>query len=214
MTSEQLHATILHTTSLLLVDLVFVCSTNHHLIESSQLDIILGMDWLSSNHVLLICFNKIISFIECKPIDLLYVGQVQSSLKNDDKVHTMLAYLKLENNIKLEDIPVVREFPEVFLKVFPSDFSSLPPKKEIEFSIDLVPDVMRNSLKHKSRKLQLPITYTTESDLVGRVQLQSEPALSSQTATLHHISLHPYVQLHHLGDKKPFDKLRSLKNEG
>ena len=35
----------------------------------------------------------------------------------------------------LEDILVVREFPDVF----PKDFPRLPPDKEIEFSIDLVP---------------------------------------------------------------------------
>ena len=33
------------------------------------------------------------------------------------------------------DLPVVKEFPEVF----PEDISGLPPEREIEFSIDLVP---------------------------------------------------------------------------
>ncbi|GKU89663.1 hypothetical protein SLEP1_g3776 [Rubroshorea leprosula] len=36
---------------------------------------------------------------------------------------------------KLEDIPVVREF----LDVFPEDLPSLPPDREVEFAIDLVP---------------------------------------------------------------------------
>ncbi|GKV24897.1 hypothetical protein SLEP1_g34439 [Rubroshorea leprosula] len=35
---------------------------------------------------------------------------------------------------RLEDIPVVREFPDVF----PEDLPSLPPDKEVEFAIDLV----------------------------------------------------------------------------
>jgi len=37
--------------------------------------------------------------------------------------------------LKLEDIPIVREFPDVF----PEDLSGLPPDREIEFSIDLLP---------------------------------------------------------------------------
>nr|GEX14411.1 putative reverse transcriptase domain-containing protein [Tanacetum cinerariifolium] len=42
------------------------------------------------------------------------------------------------NKSKLEDIPVVREFPGVFLK----DLSGLPPSREIEFRIDLIHGAM------------------------------------------------------------------------
>ena len=40
-----------------------------------------------------------------------------------------------QQELKLEDIPVVKEFPEVF----PDDLPGLPPDREIEFSIDLIP---------------------------------------------------------------------------
>ncbi|KAA0035225.1 DNA/RNA polymerases superfamily protein [Cucumis melo var. makuwa] len=40
------------------------------------------------------------------------------------------------SKLKLEDIPVVREFPDVFLE----ELSGLSPDREIEFSIDLVPE--------------------------------------------------------------------------
>ena len=40
-----------------------------------------------------------------------------------------------QGELKLEDIPIVREF----LDVFPEDLSGLPPDREIEFSIDLLP---------------------------------------------------------------------------
>ncbi|GKA07264.1 putative reverse transcriptase domain-containing protein [Tanacetum coccineum] len=42
------------------------------------------------------------------------------------------------NEPKLEDIPVVREFPGVFLK----DLSGLPLSREVEFCIDLIPGAM------------------------------------------------------------------------
>ncbi|KAJ0948651.1 putative nucleotidyltransferase, Ribonuclease H [Helianthus annuus] len=37
--------------------------------------------------------------------------------------------------LKLEDIPVVRDYP----KVFPEDLPGLPPQRQVEFHIDLVP---------------------------------------------------------------------------
>ncbi|GJY00306.1 putative reverse transcriptase domain-containing protein [Tanacetum coccineum] len=39
------------------------------------------------------------------------------------------------NELKLKDIPVVLEFPGVF----PKDLSGLPPSREVEFCIDLIP---------------------------------------------------------------------------
>ncbi|GKD35288.1 putative reverse transcriptase domain-containing protein, partial [Tanacetum coccineum] len=42
------------------------------------------------------------------------------------------------NELKLKDIPVVRNFPSVF----PKDLSSLPPSREVEFCIDLIPRPM------------------------------------------------------------------------
>ncbi|GKE41045.1 hypothetical protein Tco_1464450, partial [Tanacetum coccineum] len=38
---------------------------------------------------------------------------------------------------RLEDVPIVRDFPEVF----PEDLSGLPPTRQVEFQIDLVPGV-------------------------------------------------------------------------
>ncbi|GJY47086.1 hypothetical protein Tco_0436149, partial [Tanacetum coccineum] len=42
---------------------------------------------------------------------------------------------KKSDEKRLEDIPVVREFP----KVFPEDLPSLPPIRQVEFQIDLIP---------------------------------------------------------------------------
>ncbi|KAF5470803.1 hypothetical protein F2P56_011292 [Juglans regia] len=40
-----------------------------------------------------------------------------------------------KEEVKLEEIPIVREY----LKVFPQDLSGLPPQREVEFAIELVP---------------------------------------------------------------------------
>ena len=42
---------------------------------------------------------------------------------------------KLDSKLKLENIPVVCDYPDVFTEVY----SGLPPDREFEFSIDLVP---------------------------------------------------------------------------
>nr|GFD00592.1 putative reverse transcriptase domain-containing protein [Tanacetum cinerariifolium] len=42
------------------------------------------------------------------------------------------------NELKLEDIPIVREFPDVF----PKDLLGLPPSREVEFRIDLIHGAM------------------------------------------------------------------------
>ena len=44
--------------------------------------------------------------------------------------------------MRLEDVPVVR----VFLDVFPDDLPGLPPELEIDFPIDLVPSTTPISL--------------------------------------------------------------------
>ena len=47
----------------------------------------------------------------------------------------ILSNLEEETKVSMGDLPIVREF----LEVFPEDISSLPPEREIKFSIDLVP---------------------------------------------------------------------------
>ncbi|GKE71094.1 putative reverse transcriptase domain-containing protein [Tanacetum coccineum] len=82
-------------------------------------DIVIGMDWLSKYHARIICDEKVVHI----PIDsetLIIRAQVMEK-KSDKKL--------------LENISVVREFPEVFLE----DLPGLPPVRQVEFQIDLIP---------------------------------------------------------------------------
>ncbi|MCI94210.1 cellular nucleic acid-binding protein, partial [Trifolium medium] len=47
----------------------------------------------------------------------------------------MFASLKIEGGIKVEELPIAREF----LDVFSEDISDVPPEREVDFTIDLVP---------------------------------------------------------------------------
>jgi len=95
----------------------------------SQIDVILGMDWLSSNHVLLNFFDKTVVFDDSgvsKDRMFISTNQVVTYLKEDAQVYMILSNLELKTKVSMGDLPVVREFPEVF----PVDISSLPLERE------------------------------------------------------------------------------------
>nr|GEX20194.1 hypothetical protein [Tanacetum cinerariifolium] len=94
-------------------------------------DVIIGMDWLSKLRAKIVCFEKIVQ-IPLSNRDILEVHgeHPEGNLKQ-------LKTMKV-NESKLKDIPVVREFPDVFLE----DLSGLPPSREVEFHIDLIHGAM------------------------------------------------------------------------
>ncbi|GJX36786.1 putative reverse transcriptase domain-containing protein [Tanacetum coccineum] len=92
-------------------------------VELGSFDVIIGMDWLARNHALIVCDEKVIRIPYGDEV-LIIRAQVTSKKVED----------KLEDK-RLEDVPIVREFPEVFLE----DMPGLPPARQDEFQIDLVP---------------------------------------------------------------------------
>ncbi|MCI75796.1 cellular nucleic acid-binding protein, partial [Trifolium medium] len=52
-----------------------------------------------------------------------------------EDVFVMFASLRVEEKNEVDTLPVVREFVDVF----PDDILELPPEREVEFSIDIVP---------------------------------------------------------------------------
>nr|GEV06902.1 putative reverse transcriptase domain-containing protein [Tanacetum cinerariifolium] len=94
-------------------------------------DVIVGMDWLS-RHKPEIVFHEKVSRIPLPHGEILRVlGE-----KLEKKVRCLMS-IKTEEK-KLKDIVIVRNF----LEVFPNDLSGLPPSREFEFRIDLIPGAM------------------------------------------------------------------------
>nr|GEX10079.1 reverse transcriptase domain-containing protein [Tanacetum cinerariifolium] len=88
-------------------------------IKLGSFGVIIGMDWLSKHHAKIICDEKVVHI----PIDgktWIIRAQVVEK-KSEDK--------------RLEDVPVVREFSDVF----PKDLPGLPPVRQVEFQINLIP---------------------------------------------------------------------------
>lgn len=72
-------------------------------------------------------------------------NQVEMSSKQDAQVLMMLASLKVESEALIANLPVVCNFPDVFL----DGMDDLPPEREVEFAIDLylVLKLARNTRK-------------------------------------------------------------------
>lgn len=101
-----------------------------------NLNVILGMNWLKFNHVHIICFDKTMSFLEFDASDELFVSakQVDEFVKDSAKVFMILASMNPKSKSVIGEIPVVCDF----LEVFPDDINDFPPKRKVEFTIDLV----------------------------------------------------------------------------
>ncbi|GJV55217.1 putative reverse transcriptase domain-containing protein [Tanacetum coccineum] len=118
--------TVLRSCTLVLLNHVFkidLLST-----RLGSFDVIVGMDWLSYHQAVIDCYEKIV----CIPLLNGEILKVQG--ERPEKDPGSLACIKADEK-KLDDIRVVRDFPEVF----PDDLSGLPPVREIEFRIDLIP---------------------------------------------------------------------------
>ncbi|MCI40649.1 retrotransposon protein, partial [Trifolium medium] len=70
------------------------------------------------------------------------------------------ASLKLESGVKMEELPVVCEF----LDVFPGDVSNVPPEKEVEFTIDLVPGTGPISIRLSVSPWGAPVLLVKKKD--------------------------------------------------
>ncbi|KAK2422360.1 hypothetical protein QL285_032900 [Trifolium repens] len=107
-------------------------------IPLSNIDVIFGMNWLEFNRVHINCCTKTVVFPkpdEDLKLDLMDSSEVTKSLKEHAEMFVMFASLKLEGESEENQLPVVCEFPDVF----PEDVFDLPPEREIEFSIEVVP---------------------------------------------------------------------------
>ncbi|XP_071933774.1 uncharacterized protein [Coffea arabica] len=111
-------------------------------------DVIIGMDFLGQYHAKLDCRAKVVEF--CIPGEATLRLDVKSRLASSAMISGIRARKMLSkgaqgflaflinapsDQVKLEDVLVVREF----LDVFPEELKTLPPEREVEFKIDLVP---------------------------------------------------------------------------
>nr|GEV05151.1 putative reverse transcriptase domain-containing protein [Tanacetum cinerariifolium] len=90
--------------------------------KTASFDVVIGMDWLSKYHAKIICDEKVVHI----PINS------KTLIIQGDRTQVME---KKSGEKRLENIPIVREF----LDVFPEDLPGLLTVRQVEFQIDLIP---------------------------------------------------------------------------
>jgi hypothetical protein len=92
-------------------------------LPSHGIDVILGMDWLTKHNGVISCADKTVL-----PTD--HQGKSVSCQAQPPAQDPMVF------NLTAESISVVEEF----MDVFPEELPGMPPEREVEFYIDLIPD--------------------------------------------------------------------------
>ncbi|GJS59645.1 putative reverse transcriptase domain-containing protein [Tanacetum coccineum] len=116
-------------------------------IELGTFDVVIGMDWLVDQDAVIVCGKKVVH-IPVKNKTLVVEGDRSTSRlkiiscikanKYIERGHQLFVAHVTEKEPKekrLEDVPVIQDFPEVF----PDDLPGLPPPRQVEFKIELVP---------------------------------------------------------------------------
>jgi hypothetical protein len=103
-----------------------VMKTDLLLLDLKGMDVLLGMNWMTQHHVSLDTFSRTVEIDspEHEPT-ILYLPQ--------SKYFNSCTYAT--SGIKLKDIPIVCEYPDVFS----DDLPGMPPDRDIEFIIELQP---------------------------------------------------------------------------
>ncbi|XP_058189297.1 uncharacterized protein LOC131306883 [Rhododendron vialii] len=107
-------------------------------------DLILGMDWLSMFHATIDCFKHRVRICPPEVTCFKFFGERREPLESylygsreRESICSLLASLTLDEDVSARgELPlVVCDFPDVF----PEELPGLPPEKEVEFTIELLP---------------------------------------------------------------------------
>nr|GEW21106.1 reverse transcriptase domain-containing protein [Tanacetum cinerariifolium] len=124
-------------------------------VELDSFDLIISTDWLANHHTVIVCDEKI---VQIPYGDEVLIVQGDRGRKGEKSELSIISCTKTHKYIKrgcliflaqvtkketedksedkrLEDVSTVRDFSEVF----PKDFPGLPPTRQVEFKINLVP---------------------------------------------------------------------------
>nr|GEX42038.1 putative reverse transcriptase domain-containing protein [Tanacetum cinerariifolium] len=124
-------------------------------VEMGSFDVIIGMDWLVKHHDVIVCDEKLVRVPFNNEI-LIFHGD-RSNNGHESRLNIIsctktqkyllkgcpifLAHVTTKGaedkskERRLEDVPIVQDF----LEVFPEDLPGIPPTRQVEFQINLIP---------------------------------------------------------------------------
>ena len=128
----------------------FLTHVNVNILPLGSYDLLIEMDWLEEHKFMLNCFDKTFICTDDYGMNIkvkgiprkvaireIYALQIKILVIKGGKVfyfYTMNGN-ENDNTIQLEDIPVLKEFENMFLE----EVLECPLKRDIDFTIDLIP---------------------------------------------------------------------------
>ena len=119
-----------------------------------EFDLILGMDWLSKHQAIIYCDKKTVvlkCFDQSKVIihgvhsglmsNVISAMQARRLLRKGCEAFLALVLDSKRGQIELENILVVKDFPDVL----PEELPSIPPEREVDLSIEILPGMKPTS---------------------------------------------------------------------
>jgi hypothetical protein len=100
-------------------------------LESNEIDVILGIDWLRKHKGKINCTKKAVRLTSSSGKEMKYVAE---NLVTDKAASNRVVLNQLDAASTM-DLRTVSEFPDAF----PEELPGMPPNCEIEFVIELVP---------------------------------------------------------------------------
>ena len=121
--------------------------------DMRDFDVVLGMDWLSRYRATVECYKKEVKLPEKLEVkvrglrrelssSMIFAMTAQRMLRKGCQGYLAYVVETGKKGTLVDEISVVREFPDVF----PDDIAGLPPKREVEFTIDLIPRTEPSSI--------------------------------------------------------------------
>ena len=112
-----------------------------------EFDLILGMDWLSKHRAIVDCDKKIV-VLKCPDLSEVTVQGIRSEpipkvisamearhfLRKGCEAFLALFLDSKREQVNFDNIPVIREFPDVF----PEELPEVPPEREVDLSIEVL----------------------------------------------------------------------------
>nr|GEW89167.1 putative reverse transcriptase domain-containing protein [Tanacetum cinerariifolium] len=116
-------------------------------IKLGSFDVVIGMNWLSKYHAKIIFDEKVVHILiedetliiqgnqSRTRLSLISCIKTKRYISKGCQVFIARVMEKKSNEKRLENIPIVREFPDIF----PEELPGLPPVRQVEFQIYLIP---------------------------------------------------------------------------
>nr|GEZ55709.1 putative reverse transcriptase domain-containing protein [Tanacetum cinerariifolium] len=113
-----------------------------------EFDIILGIDWLTEHHATIDCRSYRVIFGDIyapefiyhgsllgKSMQIIYALQARTLLSHGCEGFLATIHEMTSDVSPIHEQPIVSEFPDVF----PDELPGIPPVREVEFNIELIP---------------------------------------------------------------------------